>query len=149
MPVFLHEELTGVWAVVVSVSVLFIFAEILPSAIFSGPQSLRIAVKIAFFVKLLMFLTFIISYPLAKLLDSLLGTDDDDDENYEHSRLKGLIRLHQGDDEEVSLHVGLLTQQQQNHESGKKTTLLKEQVDLVEGAIDLGWFFFFFFFFYK
>lgn len=30
MPVFLHEELTGVMSVVVSVSVLFIFAEILP-----------------------------------------------------------------------------------------------------------------------
>ena len=52
------------------------FGEILPSAVMTGPKQLQIAAALSPLVKALMLGTSPISYPMAKLLDLVLGHGD-------------------------------------------------------------------------
>ncbi|KAL3914216.1 MAG: hypothetical protein SGPRY_007702 [Prymnesium sp.] len=73
LPIFLDRLVDEKTAILLSVTCVLIFGEILPSAVMTGPKQLQIAARLAPLVKFLMLITFPISYPLAKLLDSLLG----------------------------------------------------------------------------
>jgi CBS domain containing-hemolysin-like protein len=60
-------------AILLSVTLVLIFGEILPSAIFTGPRQLRLAAKFTGVVKFVMIIFYPIAYPLARLLDRILG----------------------------------------------------------------------------
>lgn len=60
-------------SVIVSTALLVLFAEIIPQAVFSK-HGLAIGAMFAFPVRLLIALWFIISWPISKFLDYLLGT---------------------------------------------------------------------------
>jgi metal transporter CNNM len=49
--------------------------EILPSAIFTGPNQLRIAAAMTYFVWVLMTVLSPIAWPIAKVLDRLVGVE--------------------------------------------------------------------------
>jgi len=53
-----------------------LFGEIIPSAIFTGPQQLKIASFLAPFVRGLIFILSPIAYPISIALDMWLGHDD-------------------------------------------------------------------------
>lgn len=76
LPIFLDAIVPSIWAIIISVTAVLFFGEVIPQAVCTGPQQLLIAEKIAPMVRLLMFVLGIITYPLSKLLDWVLGEHD-------------------------------------------------------------------------
>lgn len=73
LPLFLDKMMPGYLAIIVSVTAVLFFGEVIPQALCTGPNQLTIARYSAPMVNVLMYLTCIISYPIAKLLDYFLG----------------------------------------------------------------------------
>ena len=73
LPIFLNRLVDEGTAVLISVTCVLIFGEILPSAVMTGPAQLRIAAAVAPFIKGLLIVTAPISWPMAKGLDLWLG----------------------------------------------------------------------------
>lgn len=92
LPLFLDEVVPTPIAVLLSVTFVLLFGEIIPSAIFTGPHQLMIASKLAPVVKVFMFLLFPIAFPISKVLDYLLGEDHSD--KYTKAELRALVKLH-------------------------------------------------------
>jgi len=92
LPLFLDAIVPSWLAVVLSVSLLLVFGEILPSAIFTGSEQLRIASKFAPFVRVIQFLLFPIAWPIAKLLDCVLGADHKG--RYNFAELRAIVGIH-------------------------------------------------------
>ncbi|KAL3929204.1 MAG: hypothetical protein SGBAC_012318 [Bacillariaceae sp.] len=78
LPIYLQGLLhNDSLAVIVSVVLVLVFGEIIPTALFTGPNQLGIASRLAPFVKVLMFIMWPITYPIARLLDKIMHGDDD------------------------------------------------------------------------
>jgi CBS domain containing-hemolysin-like protein len=92
LPIFLDTIVDPVTAIVISVTALLIFGEIVPSAVFTGPAQLRIASSLSPFLWVLCIAFYPISYPISLLLDVWLG--DDHGTRYRRDELKEFIRLH-------------------------------------------------------
>ena len=73
LPLFLHKFVPEFVPILISVILVLLFGEIIPQAICTGPDQVKIASKFAPLTKVLMWMTYPITYPIAKLLDSLLG----------------------------------------------------------------------------
>jgi len=73
LPIFLGKIVPEVYAIIVSVTLVLLFGEILPQAICTGPSQIRIAASLSWLVNFFMFLTSPISYPLSLLLDTCFG----------------------------------------------------------------------------
>jgi metal transporter CNNM len=73
LPLFLDAIVPSWAAVLISVSLVLVFGEIIPSAIFTGSQQLRIAARFSGVVSCASFLLAPIAWPMAKGLDCLLG----------------------------------------------------------------------------
>ncbi len=93
LPLFLDNLMPTYLTIVFSVSLLLIFGEIVPSAIFTGPDQLVLASKLAPIVKWAMRFLHPISRPLVKLLDSLVPSDDENEEEYNRAELSALVRI--------------------------------------------------------
>ncbi|GAA5971081.1 hypothetical protein JCM11641_004136 [Rhodosporidiobolus odoratus] len=92
LPIFLDSILGGgVGAVVLSTTLIVIFGEIIPQSV-CARYGLRIGAKAAPFVLALMYLEFPIAYPIAKLLDYLLG--EEQGVTYKKAELKTFVGLH-------------------------------------------------------
>lgn len=94
LPLCLNELLPPPAVVLTSVTLVLIFGEILPSAVFTGPRRLRLAAAAVPFVKALMWLTSPASYPLAKTLDWMLGPGRGET-RLDRRQIGTLIGLHQ------------------------------------------------------
>lgn len=92
LPLFLDELVPSYMAVILSVTLVLFFGEIIPSAIFTGPNQLAISSKLAPLVRLVLFLLAPIAWPIAKLLDYFLH-DDETIEKYDRGELSALVRL--------------------------------------------------------
>lgn len=75
LPIFLGQIGPEWLAVVLSVSFVLFFGEIIPSAILTGPNSLCIAAGLSWFTWCIIVLLFPISWPIGKLLDLCLGEE--------------------------------------------------------------------------
>jgi metal transporter CNNM len=73
LPIFLDSLVPSYLAVLISVSAVLFFGEIIPQAVCTGPSQLKIAAGIAPVVRFMMVALGIIAYPIAKILDKLLG----------------------------------------------------------------------------
>jgi metal transporter CNNM len=73
LPVFLDNIVPEYMAIIISVSLVLLFGEIIPQAVCTGPDQVKIAAKVAGFTKVLMIITSPLSYPIGKFLDKLLG----------------------------------------------------------------------------
>ncbi|KAI9338045.1 hypothetical protein BD770DRAFT_422514 [Pilaira anomala] len=82
---------TGFISVIVSTALLVMFSEIIPQAIFSK-HGLAIGALFAYPVRILIGVWFIISWPISKFLDFLLGTHTGF--TYGVSEFKALVELH-------------------------------------------------------
>ena len=76
LPLFLDKLVPSYVAVIISVSLVLFFGEIIPSAIFTGPNQLAISSKLAPFVKFILFVLAPIAWPIAKILDYFLHDDE-------------------------------------------------------------------------
>ncbi|OEU19879.1 DUF21-domain-containing protein, partial [Fragilariopsis cylindrus CCMP1102] len=94
LPLFLEVLVSPVVSVILSVSFVLIFGEILPSAIFTGPKKLKLASNMVPIVKIVMCLCYPISYPIAKVLDKFLHDDDGDDGGaFDRGEISALVRI--------------------------------------------------------
>ncbi|EJK73791.1 hypothetical protein THAOC_04567 [Thalassiosira oceanica] len=77
LPIFLDELFPSKYAsILVSVCFVLFFGEILPSAIFTGPDQVRMASTMVPLARLVMFIVSPVAIPIAKLLDHVLHDDE-------------------------------------------------------------------------
>ena len=93
LPIFLDYMFSTVLAVVMSVTFVLIFGEVVPQALCTGPDQIRIASKLVPIVKVVMVIFFPISWPISKLLDCVLGKHPVST-RFKRDELKTLVSLH-------------------------------------------------------
>jgi metal transporter CNNM len=77
LPVFLSTLVPEWLSVLISVTLVLIFGEILPSAFFTGRAQLHTAAAMIPFVKGLTFFLWPIGYPLSRCLDHIFGVEEE------------------------------------------------------------------------
>ena len=100
LPLFLNEIVPPVFAVVISVTAVLIFGEILPSAIFTGPNQLAIGAAMSPLVWFFIYCFWVIAYPISLILDHMLGEEHKG--RYNKAEFRALINLHNEESEEFS-----------------------------------------------
>lgn len=97
MPLFLDKISSPVIAILVSVTAVLIFGEVVPQALCTR-YGLAIGATMSPLVVFLMLITFPISWPLSKVLDCLLGTEHGT--FFRRAELSVLVDIHKTDDQE-------------------------------------------------
>ena len=92
MPILLDKMVSPMVAIVISVTVLLFVGEIIPQALCTGPNQMKIASFLAPFTYCLMIITFPISYPVARFMDLVIGKHSKT--RFCNNDLKSLIELH-------------------------------------------------------
>ena len=92
LPVFLDRVFSRLTAVVISVTLLLIFGEVIPQAFCTGPRQIQIAAMAAPMTRLLMIVTWPITFWLGKCLDIILG--EQGKTRYQNQDLKCLVEMH-------------------------------------------------------
>lgn len=98
LPLVLDRMFSQVLAVVISVTFVLIFGEVIPQAICTGPNQIKIASKMVPFLRFVMCIYFVISWPLAKCLDYCFGKKHHKSDNLKLENLKTLIELNTSND---------------------------------------------------
>eukprot|EP00455_Lapot_gusevi_P032021 TRINITY_DN3489_c0_g1_i3.p1 TRINITY_DN3489_c0_g1~~TRINITY_DN3489_c0_g1_i3.p1 ORF type:complete len:548 (-),score=163.99 TRINITY_DN3489_c0_g1_i3:276-1919(-) len=114
LPIFLDRLVPSVVAIIMSVTFVLFFGEVIPQAICTA-NPLNICAKTAWIVSTLMFLSYPVSYPVAKLLDRILG-DHSAHILFRRSELTHLVAL---------------------HSVQKEGPLQKDEVQIISGALEL------------
>ena len=92
LPLFLDDLVPSWLAIILSISVVLIFGEILPQAVCTGDNQVKIACKMIPVVKVLIFVLYPICKPIGWLLDKVLGLHQK--KRYQTDNLRELIKLH-------------------------------------------------------
>ena len=92
MPIFLDALVPSWAAVLVSVTLVLVFGEVVPTATFTGPQQLRIVSTFVPVVHILQTLFYPVAKPMAIALDYFLGHDEGD-EGYTRDELSAMVRI--------------------------------------------------------
>lgn len=107
LPLFLDELFNTEITIILSVTFVLAFGEVIPQALCTGPNQIIIARKMIPFVKFLTVLFFPLSYPIAKVLDCIL-THKENSVKLKSEDLKTFISLHESLNQETSTEeVGL------------------------------------------
>lgn len=130
LPIVLDRIVSEVMAVVISVTLLLFFGEIIPQALCTGPNQLKIASTLAPLTLSLMYLTSPISYPLSLFVDYVIGKPMKT--RFSNKKLKALIKLHT---EEIIDKIR--KEENIEEEDDEELGLTKEQVNLMMGALDV------------
>jgi metal transporter CNNM len=94
LPIFLDALVPSYVAVLLSVTIVMFFGEVLPSGIFMGPNQLQLGYQMVPLMKLFLWIFHPIAMPMAKLLDYLTDSGDEHDHGaYNRSELSALIRI--------------------------------------------------------
>ena len=117
LPLFLDDMFASALAVILSVTFVLAFGEVIPQALCTGPDQLKIASKLTPIVKLVEVICFPISYPIAKLLDRCFG---------HRAKLKRSR-------DELKLLISMRTLTEDSGAAG----LSPKQVELIHGVIDI------------
>lgn len=160
LPIFLNKLVPEAVSIVLSVTCVLLFGEIIPSAVFTGPNQLTIAAALAPAVKVLMLVASPIAYPISKVLDWCLGADHDPAQ-YKRKEIKALVALQRENDavrrsyvekrlhaspKDANLHsanelTSLLTPrtviENKHQDSALGTRLHVDEVTIIHGALDL------------
>jgi len=118
LPIFLDELVPSAVAVILSVTFVLFFGEIIPSAIFTGSNQLKIAASLAFIVRFLRIALFPVAGPIAWMLDRCLGAEHGS--RYRRAELKAL----------VGLHIAA-----ENHD--QQHGLTTDEVTIIQGALEM------------
>ena len=92
LPVFLDRIFSRLTAVVISVTLLLIFGEIIPQALCTGPRQIQIAAYAAPLTRFLMIISWPITFWLGKCLDIILG--EQGKTRYQNQDLKAIVEMH-------------------------------------------------------
>jgi metal transporter CNNM len=93
LPLLLDCMFAQVLVVIISVTFVFLFGEVIPQAICIGPNQLKVAAKMVPMVKVVTAIFFPISWPIAKCLDYFLGKEHHA-QRLKLEKLKALIEFH-------------------------------------------------------
>jgi metal transporter CNNM len=95
LPLFLEVLVSPVVAVILSVTLVLFFGEIIPSAVFTGPNKIELAAKMTPLVRLVMFVLWPIAFPIAKVLDKVLHEEEGEDSGsaFNRGELSALVRI--------------------------------------------------------
>jgi len=96
LPIFMDKLVPEFVAILLSVTLVLFFGEILPSAYFTGPDQLELATKLAPVMKLSLWLFYPVAYPLSKVLDHIVhegGEAPSSADRYSRDELSALIRI--------------------------------------------------------
>ncbi|KAL5988312.1 DUF21 domain-containing protein, partial [Asimina triloba] len=115
LPVFLDEIVAPWGAILISVTLILLFGEIIPQSVCSR-YGLAIGAAVAPFVRILVCICFPVAYPISKLLDALLG--DGHEALFRRAELKTLVNLH-------------------GSEAGKGGELTRDETSIITGALEL------------
>jgi len=91
LPIFLDALMSPIAAIMISVTAVLFFGEIIPQAL-CARFGLAIGANLAWLVQGLMFLLFPISWPISKILDKILGAEHSS--HFNTTELKELVTLH-------------------------------------------------------
>eukprot|EP00339_Tiarina_fusa_P023288 CAMPEP_0117024810 /NCGR_PEP_ID=MMETSP0472-20121206/18387_1 /TAXON_ID=693140 ORGANISM="Tiarina fusus, Strain LIS" /NCGR_SAMPLE_ID=MMETSP0472 /ASSEMBLY_ACC=CAM_ASM_000603 /LENGTH=368 /DNA_ID=CAMNT_0004731345 /DNA_START=302 /DNA_END=1408 /DNA_ORIENTATION=- len=120
LPLFLDRLVGPFFAIVLSVTLVLLFGEIIPQAVCTR-FGLAIGANLSPLVWILIVFFFPIGWPLGKLLDCLLGHDAGT--FYRRAELKELVGIHEFSPDDVG-------------EEGEER-LTQDEVNIIKGAIDL------------
>lgn len=115
LPIFLDNIFNTVVAVILSVTFVLVFGEILPQALCSR-YGLAIGANLIWLVRILMIVCYPVMWPVGKLLDLLLGHNDAG--LFRRAQLKALVSIHA-------------------KEEGKGGELTHDETTIISGALDL------------
>ncbi|XP_028772781.1 DUF21 domain-containing protein At2g14520 isoform X2 [Neltuma alba] len=115
LPIFLDSLVTAWGAILISVTLILMFGEIIPQAVCSR-YGLAIGAAVAPVVRVLVCICFPIAYPISKLLDFLLGKQHH--ALFRRAELKTLVDLH-------------------SNEAGKGGELTRDETMIIAGALQL------------
>ncbi|GMH16416.1 hypothetical protein Nepgr_018257 [Nepenthes gracilis] len=114
LPIFLDSLVTAWGAILISVTLILLFGEIIPQSVCSR-YGLAIGATMAPVVRVLVWICFPIAYPISKLLDYLLGHHVT---LFRRAELKTLVDLH-------------------GNEAGKGGELTHDETTIIAGALEL------------
>ncbi|KAH6789885.1 CBS domain protein, partial [Perilla frutescens var. frutescens] len=115
LPIFLDGIVSAWVAILVSVTLILLFGEIIPQSVCSR-HGLTIGATVAPVVRVLVWICFPIAYPISKLLDFLLG--DGHRTLFRRAELKTLVNFH-------------------GNEAGKGGELTHDETTIIAGALEL------------
>ncbi|KAF5731879.1 CBS domain-containing family protein [Tripterygium wilfordii] len=115
LPIFLDSLVTAWGAILISVTLILLFGEIIPQSVCSR-YGLAIGATVAPFVRVLVWICFPIAFPISKLLDLLLGHGHV--ALFRRAELKTLVNLH-------------------GNEAGKGGELTHDETTIIAGALEL------------
>ncbi|XP_074312768.1 DUF21 domain-containing protein At2g14520-like isoform X2 [Silene latifolia] len=115
LPIFLDSLVTAWGAVLISVTLILLFGEIIPQSVCSR-YGLAIGAAVAPFVRVLVWVCSPVAYPISKLLDVLLGHGRV--ALFRRAELKTLVNLH-------------------GNKAGKGGELTHDETTIIAGALEL------------
>lgn len=114
LPLYLDKIFHPFLAVVLSVTFVLAFGEVIPQAVCSR-YGLAVGANLVWLVQILIILCSPIAYPIAKVLDAVLGHSDS---LFRRAQLKALVSIH-------------------GKEAGKGGELTHDETTIISGALDL------------
>ncbi|KAI3946847.1 hypothetical protein MKW98_003410 [Papaver atlanticum] len=114
LPIFLDKMFNPIVAIVLSVTFVLFFGEVIPQAICTR-YGLAVGANLVWLVRILMIICTPIAYPIAKVLDCVLGHND---ALFPRAQLKALVSMH-------------------GQEAGKGGELTHDETTIIAGALDL------------
>ncbi|PIA26500.1 hypothetical protein AQUCO_09200006v1 [Aquilegia coerulea] len=114
LPLYLDKIFHPFVAIVLSVTFVLAFGEVIPQAICTR-YGLAVGANFVWLVRILMIICYPISYPIGKILDLVLGHND---ALFRRAQLKALVSIH-------------------SQEAGKGGELTHDETTIISGALDL------------
>ncbi|KAJ7526535.1 hypothetical protein O6H91_16G010800 [Diphasiastrum complanatum] len=115
LPVFLDKIFHPLAAVILSVTVVLTFGEVIPQAICSR-YGLSVGANLLWLVRIAMFMCYPVAFPVGKILDALLGHNNS--AIFRRAQLKALVSIH-------------------GKEEGKGGELSHDETTIISGALDM------------
>ncbi|PKI68755.1 DUF21 domain-containing protein At4g14240-like [Punica granatum] len=114
LPIYLDKLFNQYVAIVLSVTFVLAFGEVIPQAICSR-YGLAVGANFVWLVKILMVICYPIAYPIGKVLDWVLGHNE---ALFRRAQIKALVSIH-------------------SQEAGKGGELTHDETTIISGALDL------------
>lgn len=136
LPIFLGALVPSWVAVLMSVTFILIFGEILPSGVFTGPNQLFLGNLMVPLMRFFLWLLYPVARPLAVVLDYLTETNGAPAEVYNRSELSALVRIQHESLREKHLNCVLTKDRSKGQTWSALKAEMMERVGEVDDAAD-------------